>query len=52
MGDAGDAVRDEQASSPLEAMPFPEKKATLLDPELVFPFCECEWLQCWVALQR
>ena len=34
----------------LKAMPFPEKKAILLDPELDFPFCE--WLQLCVALHR
>ena len=34
----------------LKAMPFPEKKASLLDPELVFPLCEL--LQFWVALHR
>ena len=51
MGGAGDANRDEQpAAGSLEGMPFPEKKATLLDPELVFLFCE--WLQLWVAVHR
>ena len=29
----------------LKAMPFPEKTASLLDPELLFPLCE--WLQVW-----